>query len=151
VTENEVLARQPALGLLMVAVPMMIPRVRAMGFDERAELGRQVSQHIAEHGDALMFKSKPGASAKSFEMLAAGLAIGALQPGGVTFAGLHFCDDHAACEQAERGPQEWWAYTDPPELDYAFYGHDHGPDEPDPTPPAPVLVTATTPEGDPVL
>lgn len=41
-----------------------------------------------------------GGSADTFNHLARGLAALAYQPGGVTFAGRHWCTDHAACESA---------------------------------------------------
>lgn len=37
-----------------------------------------------------------------FNFLAKGLACAAFQPGGITFAGLHWCACHRECEEAER-------------------------------------------------
>jgi hypothetical protein len=54
---------------------------------------------IAARGDLILYRGgKHGESATAFNALAEGLAIGACQPGGVTFAGQHWCTDHAACE-----------------------------------------------------
>jgi hypothetical protein len=41
-------------------------------------------------------------SAEVFAFLATGVACAAFQPGGITFAGMHFCTDHDACKAAAR-------------------------------------------------
>ncbi len=80
----------PALGLLQVAVPLRIAELRIQTAEERMALAREAGQHIASHGDELLFRSKPGRSALAFNRLTTGLAALAFTPGGVTFAGLHF-------------------------------------------------------------
>ncbi len=80
----------PALGLLAVSVPMRIAELRTRTAEERIALAREAGQHIASHGDELMFRSKPGRSALAFNQLTTGLAALAFIPGGVDFAGLHF-------------------------------------------------------------
>jgi hypothetical protein len=97
---SEALDRHPALGLLAVAVPVAIAEIAHLDTGQRLELARQCSQHVAEHGDNLMFRSAPGRSATAFAHLARGLAAAAYQPGGITFAGMHWCTDHHACQQA---------------------------------------------------
>ena len=97
------LEREPALGLLQVVVPMWISDLRSYPEEQRLEIAREAGQYIAEHGDDLMFRSKPGKSAEAFNQLAKGLAAAAYQPGGITFAGMHFCTDHEACKAADHG------------------------------------------------
>lgn len=41
-----------------------------------------------------------------FNHLARGLAVLAFQPGGVTFAGMHWCADHAECEAAQASARD---------------------------------------------
>lgn len=102
-TDSDTLDREPALGLLMVAVPMWITDLRSWPEEQRLAAAREAGQYIAEHGDDLMFKSKPGRSKDAFNQLARGLAAAAYQPGGITFAGMHFCTDHAVCKAASDG------------------------------------------------
>lgn len=93
----------PALGLLQAAVPIWIADMRSWPEEQRLEAAREAGQYIAEHGDDLMFRSKPGRSKDAFNQLARGLAAAAYQPGGITFAGMHFCTDHEACKAAGDG------------------------------------------------
>jgi hypothetical protein len=88
--DSKVLEDQPALGLLAVAVPLRIAEVRRLPDGERARLAREAAEHIASHGDDLMYRGRKGAAAEAFNKLATGLAVLALQPGGVTFAGMQF-------------------------------------------------------------
>jgi hypothetical protein len=97
-TGAETLAQHPELGLLMVAVPLYIAEIRPWPEDQRLATARDCAQHIASHGDDLMFRSKPGRSAAAFDKLALGLACAAYQPGGITFASLHFCVNHDECQ-----------------------------------------------------
>lgn len=61
---------------------------------------------VASRGDALQYGGKRGEAAKVFNHLARGLAALAYQPGGVTYAGQHWCADHAACLDAARQAAE---------------------------------------------
>jgi hypothetical protein len=88
--ENKALHDHPALGLLEVAVPMRIAELRTLAEGNRLALAREAGQHIAEHGDDLMFRGKPGRSAEAFNQLTTGLAALAFSPGGVSFAGMHW-------------------------------------------------------------
>ena len=90
----------PALGLLEVSVPLRIAEIAGWTPEARLAVAREAGQHIACHGDDLMFRSKPGAGAAAFNQLTTGLACAAYQPGGITFAGYHFCTDHQACLDA---------------------------------------------------
>ena len=91
----------PALGLLEVAVPLWIERVRNLSWEDRMKrrdhclvgLGIATDAGDALAGVACLATSsagKPGQVAAAFNALAEALALGALQPGGVTFAGMHF-------------------------------------------------------------
>ena len=81
-------------GLLMAleaAVPLEIHRVRDWSWEWRQRTAADVGEVIAYEGDTLMYGGKSGDAARVFNRLARGLACGACQPGGVTFAGLHWC------------------------------------------------------------
>lgn len=90
-------------GLLTVAVPLEIDRMREVGEGYRLATARKAAQYIAEHGDNILFRStdRRHTSAKAFAVLARALAAAAFQPGGVTAFGQHWCTDHAVCEAAE--------------------------------------------------
>jgi len=86
---------------LQAAVPLWILEMRPWTPAARLATAREDGQHIAEHGDDLMFKSKTkGRTAEAFNHLARGLAALAYAPGGVTFAGEHWCVNHAECTEA---------------------------------------------------
>lgn len=92
-------------GLLSVAVPVEIDRMRYMtevtGEEYRLETAHKAARWIAEHGGNVLYQGhKPGDSARAFAVLARGLAAAAFQPGGVTFAGIHWCTDHVLCVAA---------------------------------------------------
>jgi hypothetical protein len=92
---------------LQVAVPLEIIRLRILDDDQRQWIARTAAQEIASHGDDILFKSKrAGDTARAFNHLATGLAALAYQPGGVTFAGLHWCPDHTQCEAAQAATRE---------------------------------------------
>lgn len=75
---------------LAVAVPLEVERWAGRPFAERQAAASRAAQEIAEHGDNLMFRSRPGESARVFSALTTAVAIGALQPGGIRSFGLHF-------------------------------------------------------------
>jgi hypothetical protein len=65
--------------------------------DERAARARPLAATVASQGDNILYRSpRAGATAAAFN----GLALATCQPGGVTFAGRHWCTNHAACQQA---------------------------------------------------
>jgi hypothetical protein len=88
----------PALGLLEVAVPMWIEQFRPLAWEERMRIRDEVLDVIAgDKGlggiEALATDSRPkkaGMAALAFNALAKALALGALQPGGVKFAGMQW-------------------------------------------------------------
>lgn len=87
---------------LLLAVPLRMASQARWSDEERAEAAHRAAQIVAEHGDILMYGgSRKGEAAKAFAALAEGLAAAAYQPGGVRFAGMHWCVDHDACLAAE--------------------------------------------------
>lgn len=87
----------PALApLLMVAVPMWMDRFYAMTWEERMKVRDEVLAIIGCDEDSesiacfVVGGGKPGRVAAGFNATAKALALGALQPGGVTAFGLHF-------------------------------------------------------------
>lgn len=80
---------------LEAAVPLWIVELRRMPAGQRERTrtvwARAGAESIAHKGDVLQYGSKRrGEAADVFSHLARGLAALAFQPGGVTFAGLHF-------------------------------------------------------------
>lgn len=89
---------------LSAAVPLRIAELAGHGADGRVNVAANLScgqqlldepcpckglaDIIATHSDAIA-RRDPGA-AQAFNALARGLALGAYQPGGVTFAGTHW-------------------------------------------------------------
>jgi hypothetical protein len=86
------------LGLLEVAVPLWIERFRPMAWEDRVKIRDECLDVIAgDKGlggiEALATGTRPkkaGKAAEAFNALAKALALGALQPGGVKFGGMHF-------------------------------------------------------------
>lgn len=90
---------------LEAAVPLEIARVRHWPAGRRQIEAQQAGHAVAERGDALMFGGKRGEAGAVFSQLATGLAILACQPGGVTFAGMHWCAySHPGCPDLRRRP-----------------------------------------------
>lgn len=108
-----------ALGeTLAAAVPMAMMRLAAMTPPvrdwTRQQWATRAASLVAHQGDALMWPTKrrepsmrsgvridgTAGTADVFAALARGLAAGAYQPGGITFAGRHWCADHATCTAA---------------------------------------------------
>ena len=85
---------------LLVAVPLAIDEMRPWSTETRlAEIAR-CAQIIAYHGDDILYRSKKrGDTATGFAALARALAALAYQPGGITFAGQHWCVNHDECRE----------------------------------------------------
>src|SRR5216684_3777752 len=96
---------------LQAAVPMWIDELRrTTDTKTRLHMASESAQFIAEHGDNVLYRGpKRGDSAKAFNHVARGLAIGAFQPGGVTAFGSHWCTDHDACLAAESAAKAYVA------------------------------------------
>ena len=76
---------------LAIAVPLWIERLRNASWEHILLRARECAQHVAEHGDNLLFRSKKkGESAKAFNHLAEGIACLAFAPGGVKLFGSHW-------------------------------------------------------------
>lgn len=87
---------------LALAVPLWMWELRDRTDQQRVAIAKRCGQMVAERGDVLMFGSKkPGKAAEVFNALAEGIAAAAYQPGGITFAGRHWCTDHRQCLDAE--------------------------------------------------
>lgn len=83
---------------LQAAVPLRIHELCAMPPRRRSEIMQawraDAVDAIGHRGDALQFGGKRGQAAAVFNDLARGLAVLAHAPGGVQFAGLHWCLEH---------------------------------------------------------
>lgn len=76
---------------LSAAVPLWIDELSGLPWDEIQSIAHGCSQHIAEHGDNILYRSKKeGKTAEAFNALAKGIARAAFAPGGVTIFGMHF-------------------------------------------------------------
>lgn len=78
---------------LEVAVPLWIERFRDWPAQCRIERARECGDFVAIHGDIILYRNRTGEvrTAKGFNRLAEGIALGAYQPGGVGACGLHWC------------------------------------------------------------
>lgn len=94
--------RMLLLSTLAVAVPMHIARMRDWSTERRAAAAQVDADVIASHGDDLLFGGRHTAAA--FNSLARALALLADRPGGVGFAGQHWCTHpHAGCPYPRTG------------------------------------------------
>jgi hypothetical protein len=79
---------------LEAAVPLWIDQLSRMPERDRERTrmawAHEAADVIGSKGDALQYGGKRGEAANAFNHLARGLAVGAFQPGGISFAGLHF-------------------------------------------------------------
>ena len=89
---------------LEAAVPLHIIELQDRTPEQRVAIAQRSADEVACHGDTLQFGGgKRGDVAAVFNHLARGLAAGAFAPGGITFAGHHWCTDHAVCLDADAG------------------------------------------------
>lgn len=85
---------------LQLAVPLWIERLRERPWEYVQQRAKECSQHIAGHGDNLLFRAKKkGQSAEAFNRLAEGIACLSFCPGGVKIFGQHW----EACLEEEVG------------------------------------------------
>lgn len=76
---------------LALAVPGWAERLRRLSWEQLIERAKVCSQHIAEHGDNLLFRSKKkGESADAFNHLAEGIACLSFASGGLKLWGNHW-------------------------------------------------------------
>jgi hypothetical protein len=83
---------------LELAVPLRIAEIHERNTKVRI-WEKPAEDLIAFRSDILLYGGgKPGETAAVFNQLVRGLATAAFSPGGVTFAGLHWCTEpHAGC------------------------------------------------------
>lgn len=94
--ETELPERDPLLrGMLELAVPMWMDRMRPLGTAERELMRTSALDVVAHRADTFMYPGKKGQAAEGFNAIAKGLALLAFCPGGVTFLGLHFEETRA--------------------------------------------------------
>lgn len=104
--------RELLVATLQAAVPMWIDQYQNWDTYSRQCRATHCADEVAAHGDILVFKQKTAEGRKgtvnAFNRLAEGIAILAYNPGGVTFAGHHWCvgSNHMGVEQARTGPCE---------------------------------------------
>ena len=95
--------------VLSVAVPMWAHRMRTWTAGQVRTECEAAADLIAGSADALFRDPGKKADQRPAEVFnAAARAIAALSqlPGGVDFAGAHWCADHKACEDAARRARE---------------------------------------------
>ena len=79
---------------LQAAVPLRIADLGHLTIADRGHLVRQIDT-LKLHADDDMFGGRH--TAEGVRNLISGLALLAYAEGGVTFAGMHWCTDHAHC------------------------------------------------------
>ncbi|MFK0244563.1 hypothetical protein ACIQUM_07680 [Amycolatopsis azurea] len=89
-TSQNPLADHPALeAALPVGVLVALGEIERLSEAQRQKQASEAASMIAAHADDLMFRGKY--TRQAFAAVSRALAILAFQPGGVTFAGLHWC------------------------------------------------------------
>lgn len=78
---------------LDAAVPLWIAQLQLQPWAYVQERAKECGQHVAEHGDVIMFKEK-GKTGSAFNRLAEGLAALSFCPGGVKFLDRHWESKH---------------------------------------------------------
>jgi hypothetical protein len=88
---------------LAVAVPLWIEQLRPLTWKQRQQRAAVCAQHVAEHGDLILYRSKKaGETAEAFNRLAEGVACLAFALGGVTCFGSHY-----EAEVVDPDPDGW--------------------------------------------
>lgn len=89
-TNDDPFANHPLLeAMLPVAMLSALDEVSHLTDTERHRLSADAATTIASHGDDLLYGGKH--AGQTFAALTRALAVLAHRPGGVTFAGLHWC------------------------------------------------------------
>lgn len=95
---------------LRLAVPFWIVELRRFTPEQRMARANRCATVVGSKGDALQFKGKTASGRRNtidaFNSLAEGLACAAYLPGGITFAGLHWCvgSGHMGKPMEKSGP-----------------------------------------------
>jgi hypothetical protein len=143
---------------LRFAVPTYIAEFRDAGPADLMRAGRAAALLVGERGDVLTFSgrkehtaSQRSSVALAFNGLARGLGALAYNPGGITFAGLHWCTAaHDDCPTPPRTPglgvtREQAAHAIGQLDEYAaLAGHDPRPTATKPGPRAPTVPARRT-------
>lgn len=83
---------------LSIAVPLRIHELQQLDGETRTRQARvwadAAGDAVAHQGDILQYGGTRGEAAGVFNHLARGLAALACAPGGVVFAGMHWCIEH---------------------------------------------------------
>jgi len=80
---------------LEASVYLWVSVLRMKSMAEVLDLARESAQVVAEKGDVILFRSKKkGETAAALNALARGLAALSFMPGGVTFLGVHYQNNH---------------------------------------------------------
>lgn len=99
--------RRAVANILQGLVPIRIAHIMGMSPYKREILLAQATDRIAGGGDRVTARGNftdRADRAETLSALAAGLALGALQPGGITWDGLHWCvSPHPDCPTATGG------------------------------------------------
>lgn len=93
---------------LEAGVPIQVAEFRAAGGLRpwHLKVARRFAEKLACEGDKLMFGSKKrGEVAEMMTELIFAVAIGALQPGGITVCGMHFEEYDERADSGDRGPR----------------------------------------------
>jgi hypothetical protein len=85
---------------LAAAVPLRIVELASSSDEQRLALVAGTVDTICTHGDDLLFGGKH--CKETFAALVRALAVAAYQPGGITFAGRHWCAAYCDCPTAAR-------------------------------------------------
>ena len=77
---------------LQLAVPLWVEKIKSeqWSFEKRRERAEICAYEVAAKGDVLQFGGRKGEAGQAFNMLAEGLALLAMNPGGITFMGIHW-------------------------------------------------------------
>jgi hypothetical protein len=129
-SDHNTIVRELLTCTLAAAVPLRLAELDSLAGETRTDVIRawreDALEQILAHGDIILYPAKKrGETAAAFNTLARGLAVMALNPGGVAFIGQVWCAAHspfgtaggypcAACLAAE--PATEWPHPSAPEV-----------------------------------
>lgn len=76
---------------LQLAVPLWLETVRTSSLAELTAMATESARVLADEGPLPQPGGEPAGTARTVTHLARMIAIAALGPGGITFAGMHWC------------------------------------------------------------
>ena len=86
---------------LSAAVPLWVMQFKTMPLDVLQKIAKESSDMMLQTREAILFKTKPGESAKAFNALARGIAVLSFSPGGVRCFGMHFESVHVGAQEVD--------------------------------------------------